>query len=173
MQKLSAISFLLHKILQNFGYVDIYDGGDTYRIIYTNTNPTRPLEGETKVCENLYDAMTAALEVTRSVEECQISCGPVIGGEWFFCSHSGLDADEEIIDSYVTEFSEEVSNEYDACAAEDSLREALEFMRHGEGSEDWYDLWNEGSFAEAAKIWPEAPLSINYFADTQMFCTGP
>ena len=30
-------------------------------------------------------------------------------------------------------------------------------------------LWKEGNFEEAAKIWPEAPLEANYFADTLMF----
>ncbi len=42
---------------------------------------------------------------------------------------------------------------------------ALEFMRNGKCAEDWYDLWYEDNFEEAAKNWPEA----NYFADIQMF----
>ena len=46
----------------------------------------------------------------------------------------------------------------------------MEFMRHGEAGDDWYDLWNEGSFKEAAESWPEASLSANYFADSLMFC---
>ena len=40
----------------------------------------------------------------------------------------------------------------------------------GDQGLDWYDLWNEGSFKEAAQHWPEAPLSANYFADSLMFC---
>lgn len=173
---LSAISFLLHKILEEYGYVDINDGGDVYRIVVDATNTkflqARPLEkgDERKSCETMYDAMTEALKVTRSVEECTIYCGPVISGEWFRCSHFGVDADEEIIDSYVTEFAEDVTKGYDSCTVEETLRAALEFLRHGECADDWYDLWNEGSFADAAKHWPEAPLYINYFADTEMFC---
>ena len=52
--KLSAISYLLHIILQTYGYVDINDGGDEYRFIYDG--------GET-----LYQAIEKALEITRSV----------------------------------------------------------------------------------------------------------
>ena len=103
-------------------------------------------------CETLYQAM----EITRSVEECEITCGPLIGGQWFKCSHSGLAPDEEIIDCYVTEG-------YEQQSVEHSLTEAMDFMRNG-------DLWNEGSFKEAAQHWPEAPLSANYFADSLMFC---
>ena len=46
----------------------------------------------------------------------------------------------------------------------------MDFMRNGDQGLDWYDLWNEGSFKEAAQHWPEAPLSANYFADSLMFC---
>lgn len=175
MNKLSAISYLLHRMLTAFGYVDINDGGDVYRVLYDATNPVaneaQPLaKGETLIsCERLYDAMEKALEVTRSVEECQIYCGKDGETEWFLCSHFNQH-DEEIIDSYVTEFAENVSEEYEMQSVEDSLKEALEFMRNGESAGDWYDLWNEGCFAEAARAWPEAPLSINYFSDSLMFC---
>lgn len=70
-----------------------------------------------------------ALDVTRSVEEC------------------------------------EIDNGYDAQTAVESSVKAMEFMRNGDSAKDWYDLWNEGNFEEAAKIWPEAPLEANYFAD--------
>ena len=151
--KLSAISYLLHIILQTYGYVDIDDGGNEYRVIYDG-------------CETLYQAMEKALEITRSVEECEITCG----GQWFRCSHSGLAPDEEIIDCYVTAFSESITEGYEQQSVEHSLTEAMEFMRHGDQGLDWYDLWNEGSFKEAAQYWPEAPLSANYFADSLMFC---
>ena len=151
--KLSAISYLLHIILQTYGYVDIDDGGDEYRVIYDG--------GET-----LYQAIEEALEITRSVEECEITCD----GQWFRCSHSDLAPDEEIIDSYVTAFSESITEGYEQQSIEHSLTEAMEFMRHGDQGLDWYDLWNEGSFKEAAQHWPEAPLSANYFADSLMFC---
>ena len=48
-------------------------------------------------------------------------------------------------------------------SAANSSNFAMEFMRNG--AKDW----NEGNFEEAAKIWPEAPLEANYFADTLMF----
>lgn len=162
--KLSAISYLLHIILQTYGYVDIDDGGDEYRVIYDATNP-KFLDGKTS-CETLYQAMEKALEITRSVEECEITCG----GQWFRCSHSGLAPDEEIIDCYITAFSESVTEGYEQQSVEQSLAEAMEFMRHGDCGLEWYDLWNEGSFKEAAQHWPEAPLSANYFADSLMFC---
>lgn len=161
--KLSAISYLLHIILQTYGYVDIDDGGDEYRVIYDATNPKFQdggKDGKTS-CETLYQAMEKALEITRSVEECEITCG----GQWFKCSHFGLAPDEEIIDSYVTPFAESITEGYEQQSVEQSLTEAMEFMRL-----DWYDLWNEGSFKEAAQHWPEAPLSANYFADSLMFC---
>lgn len=147
--KLSAISYLLHIILQTYGYVDI----DEYRVIYDGS-------------ETLYQAMEKALEITRSVEECEITCD----GQWFKCSHFGLAPDEEIIDCYVTAFSESVTEGYEQQSVEQSLAEAMAFMRHGDQGLDWYDLWNEGSFKEAAQHWPEAPLSANYFADSLMFC---
>ena len=147
--KLSAISYLLHIILQTYGYVDI----DEYRVIYDGS-------------ETLYQAMEKALEITRSVEECEITCG----GQWFKCSHFGLAPDEEIIDAYVTAFSESITEGYEQQSVEQSLAEAMNFMRHGDQGLDWYDLWNEGSFKEAAQHWPEAPLSANYFADSLMFC---
>lgn len=151
--KLSAISYLLHIILQTYGYVDIDDGGDEYRVIYDG--------GET-----LYQAMEKALEITRSVEECEITCE----GQWFKCSHFGLAPDEEIIDCNVTAFSESITEGYEQQSVEQSLAEAMAFMRNGDQGLDWYDLWNEGSFKEAAQYWPEAPLSANYFADSLMFC---
>ena len=157
--KLSAISYLLHIILQTYGYVDIDDGGDEYRVIYDATNPKfleAPGGGEDGKTsgETLYQAMEKALEITRSVEECEITCG----GQWFKCSHSDLAPDEEIIDCYEQQ------------SVEQSLTEAMDFMRNGDQGLDWYDLWNEGSFKEAAQYWPEAPLSANYFADSLMFC---
>ena len=169
--KLSAISYLLHIILQTYGYVDIDDGGDEYRVIYDATNPKfleAPGGGEDgKIsCETLYQAMEKALEITRSVEECEIACD----GQWFRCSHSGLAPDEEIIDSYVTPFAESITEGYEQQSVEQSLTEAMDFMRNGDQGLDWYDLWNEGSFKEAAQYWPEAPLSANYFADSLMFC---
>ena len=151
--KLSAISYLLHIILQTYGYVDIDDGGDEYRVIYDGS-------------ETLYQAMEKALEITRSVEECEITCG----GQWFWCSHSGLEPDEEIIACNVTAFSESITEGYEQQSVEHSLAEAMDFMRNGDQGLDWYDLWNEGSFKEAAQDWPEAPLSANYFADSLMFC---
>ena len=169
--KLSAISYLLHIILQTYGYVDIDDGGDEYRVIYDATNPKfleapeGGKDGKTS-CETLYQAMEKVLEITRSVEECEITCG----GQWFRCSHSGLAPDEEIIDSYVTPFAESITEGYEQQSVEQSLAEAMAFMRHGDQGLDWYDLWNEGSFKEAAQHWPEAPLSANYFADSLMFC---
>lgn len=81
-----------------------------------------------------------------------------------------LRPDEEIIDSYVTPFAESITEGYEQQSVEHSLTEAMEFMRHGDQGLDWYDLWNEGSFKEAAQYWPEAPLSANYFADSLMFC---
>lgn len=165
--KLSAISYLLHIILQTYGYVDI----DEYRVIYDATNPKfleAPEGGEDGniSCETLYQAMEKALEITRSVEECEITCG----GQWFECSHYGLAPDEEIIDSYVTPFAESITEGYEQQSVEHSLTEAMAFMRNGDQGLDWYDLWNEGSFKEAAQDWPEAPLSANYFADSLMFC---
>ena len=151
--KLRAISYLLHIILQTYGYVDIDDGGDEYRVIYDGS-------------ETLYQAMEKALEITRSVEECEITCG----GQWFWCSHSGLEPDEEIIACNVTAFSESITEGYEQQSVEHSLAEAMDFMRNGDQGLDWYDLWNEGSFKEAAQDWPEAPLSANYFADSLMFC---
>ena len=151
--KLSAISYLLHIILQTYGYVDIDDGDDEYRFIYDG--------GKT-----LYQAMEKALEITRSVEECEITCG----SQWFRCSHYGLAPDEEIIDSYVTPFAKSITEGYEQQSVEQSLTEAMEFMRNSDQGLDWYDLWNEGSFKEAAQHWPEAPLSANYFADSLMFC---
>ena len=173
--KLSAISYLLHIILQTYGYVDIDDGGDEYRVIYDATNPKfleAPEGGKDGniSCETLYQAMEKALEITRSVEECEITCGPLIGGQWFKCSHFGLAPDEEIIDAYVTAFSESITEGYEQQSVEQSLAEAMAFMRNGDQGLDWYDLWNEGSFKEAAQHWPEAPLSANYFADSLMFC---
>lgn len=56
-------------------------------------------------------------------------------------------------------------NGYDAQSAVESSVKAMEFMRNGDSAKDW----NEGNFEEAAKIWPEAPLEANYFADTLMF----
>lgn len=135
------------------GYVDINDGGDEYRFIYDG--------GET-----LYQAIEKALEITRSVEECEITCG----SQWFRCSHYGLAPDEEIIDSCDTPFAKAVSEEYESWTAEKAMHVAMEFMRNGDQGLDWYDLWNEGSFKEAAQHWPEAPLSANYFADSLMFC---
>ena len=144
--KLSAISYLLHIILQTYGYVDIDDGGDEYRVIYDATNPKfleAPDGGKDgKIsCETLYQAMEKALEITRSVVECEITCG----SQWFRCSHFGLAPDEEIIDTYVTAFSESITEGYKQQSVEQSLD------------------WNEGSFKEAA-------LSANYFADSLMFC---
>ena len=165
--KLSAISYLLHIILQTYGYVDI----DEYRVIYDATNPKfleapeGGKDGKTS-CETLYQAMEKALEITRSVEECEITCD----GQWFKCSHSDLAPDEEIIDTYITAFSESVTEGYEQQSVEHSLTEAMAFMRNGDQGLDWYDLWNEGSFKEAAQHWPEAPLSANYFADSLMFC---
>lgn len=166
--KLSAISYLLHIILQTYGYVDIDDGGDEYRVIYDATNPKFQEGGKDgKIsCETLYQAMEKALEITRSVEECEITCG----GQWFKCSHFGLAPDEEIIDCYVTPFAESITEGYEQQSVEQSLTEAMDFMRNGDQGLDWYDLWNEGSFKEAAQHWPEAPLSANYFADSLMFC---
>lgn len=51
-------------------------------------------------------------------------------------------------------------NGYDAQSAVESSVKAM-----GDSAKDW----NEGNFEEAAKIWPEAPLEANYFADTLMF----
>ena len=161
--KLSAISYLLHIILQTYGYVDINDGGDEYRVIYDATNPKFQEGGEDGNIsgETLYQAMEKALEITRSVEECEITCG----SQWFRCSHYGLAPDEEIIDSYITPFAESITEGYEQQSVEHSLAEAMDFMRNGDQGLDWYDLWNEGSFKEAA----EAPLSANYFADSLMF----
>ncbi len=169
--KLSSISYLLHQILSTYGYVDIYDGGDTYRILLDSENehvedaPLLNHNDEVKSPNNMYEAMQMALDVTRSVEECQIT----VDGEWFGCSHFGLEPDEEIIDSFVTDFAKEIDNGYDAQTAVESSAKAMEFMRNGDSAKDWYDLWKEGNFEEAAKIWPEAPLEANYFADTLMF----
>ena len=160
--KLSSISYLLHQILSTYGYVDIYDGGDTYRVLLDSKDaPLLNHNDEVKSPNNMYEAMQMALDVTRSVEECQIT----VDGEWFGCSHFGLEPDEEIIDSYVTPFAEG----YEQQSVEHSLTEAMDFMRNGDQGLDWYDLWNEGSFKEAAQHWPEAPLSANYFADSLMF----
>lgn len=169
--KLSAISYLLHIILQTYGYVDIDDGGDEYRIIYDMTNPRfleAPKGGKDGkvICQTLYQAMEKALEHTRSVEECEITCE----GQWFKCSHFGLAPDEEIIDCTITAFSESITEGYEQQSVEQSLTEAMHFMRHGDCGLEWYDCWNEGSFKEAAQHWPEAPLSANYFADSLMFC---
>ena len=168
--KLSSISYLLHQILSTYGYVDIYDGGDTYRILLDSEHvedaPLLNHNDEVKSPNNMYEAMRMALDVTRSVEECQIT----VDGEWFSCSHFGLEPDEEIIDSFVTDFAKEIDNGYDAQTAANSSNFAMEFMRNGDQGLDWYDLWNEGSFKEAAQDWPEAPLSANYFADSLMFC---
>ena len=164
--KLSAISYLLHKIFERFGYVEIEDGGgDLYRIVYNPEN-SNAKEEDIFVLPTMYQAMQKALEITRSVEECEITCS----GQWFKCSHSGLAPDEEIIDTYVTAFSKSITEGYEQQSVEQSLTEAMEFMRHGDQGLDWYDLWNEGSFKEAAQYWPEAPLSANYFADSLMFC---
>ena len=165
--KLSSISYLLHQILSTYGYVDIYDGGDTYRVLLDSKDaPLLNHNDEVISPNNMYEAMQMALDVTRSVEECQIT----VDGEWFSCSHFGLEPDEEIIDSYVTPFAESITEGYEQQSVEHSLTEAMEFMRHGDQGLDWYDLWNEGSFKEAAQYWPEAPLSANYFADSLMFC---
>ena len=164
--KLSSISYLLHQILSTYGYVDIYDGGDTYRVLLDSKDaPLLNHNDEVISPNNMYEAMQMALDVTRSVEECQIT----LDGEWFSCSHFGLEPDEEIIDSFVTDFAKEIDNGYDAQTAANSSNFAMEFMRNGDSAKDWYDLWNEGNFEEAAKIWPEAPLEANYFADTLMF----
>ena len=164
--KLSSISYLLHQILSTYGYVDIYDGGDTYRVLLDSKDaPLLNHNDEVISPNNMYEAMQMALDVTRSVEECQIT----VDGEWFSCSHFGLEPDEEIIDSFVTDFAKEIDNGYDAQTAANSSNFAMEFMRNGDSANDWYDLWNEGNFEEAAKIWPEAPLEANYFADTLMF----
>lgn len=173
--KLSAISYLLHIILQTYGYVDIDDGGDEYRIIYDMTNPKfleAPEGGKDGkvICQTLYQAMEKALEHTRSVEECEITCGPLIGGQWFKCSHFDLAPDEEIIDSHVTAFSESITEGYDQQTLEQSLVTAMNFMRHGDQGLAWYDCWNEGHFKAAGTEWPDAPLSANYFADSIMFC---
>ena len=169
--KLSAISYLLHIILQTYGYVDIDDGGGEYRVIYDATNPKfleAPEGGKDgKIsCETLYQAIEKALEITRSVIECEITCD----GQWFRCSHYGLEPDEEIIDSYVTPFAKSITEGYESWTTEKAMHVTMDFMRNGDQGLDWYDLWNEGSFKEAAQHWPEAPLSANYFADSLMFC---
>lgn len=169
--KLSSISYLLHQILSTYGYVDIGDGGDTYRILLDSENehvegaPLLDHNDEVESPNNMYEAMRMALDMTRSVEECQIA----VDGEWFRCSHFGLEPDEEIIDSFVTDFAKEIDNGYYAQTAVESSVKAMEFMRNGDSAKDWFDLWKEGNFEEAAKNWPEAPLEANYFADTQMF----
>ena len=66
-------------------------------------------------------AMEKALEITRSVEECEITCD----------GHSGLAPDEEIIDCYVTEGSLKEAAQYwpEAPLSANYFADSLMFCR--------------------------------------------